>query len=110
MPAWPHLITDSLGDHAGHLTWHLFAGAEHCEDCAYAPGFSEWRYRQVEPGMTLAEVRALLGEPLKLHAGGDGAWTARYSMSPGDTHFWCRNVSLDSDERVTGLSHQSCFD
>ena len=34
------------------------------EDTVYAPGFRESRFREVVPGMSVAELRARLGEPL----------------------------------------------
>jgi hypothetical protein len=36
-----------------------------CDNATYAPGFSEDAFRKVQLGMSLAEVKALLGEPLE---------------------------------------------
>lgn len=61
-------------------------------DTEYAPGYSNWRFLQVREGMSAAEVRALLGEPLSVNemqsATGGKVWI--YSRSPHDTHFRCR--------------------
>ncbi len=66
------------------------------EDTEYAAGYSDTRWRQVRPGMTRSEVRALLGEPLSQWpiSGGTGE---RWTRSPGDTHYRCRVVIYDGD-------------
>lgn len=83
---------DGLGDELLAIMNRL-AGRR--EDTVYAPGYSYWGFRSVEPGMTKAEVRALLGEPLgmgRLYVNGDEIWW--YSESPSSSDFRVRSVSF----------------
>ncbi len=74
----------------------LLFGTLLSEDTVYAPGYSDSGFRKVRPGMSVAEVYALLGAPLEQwtiaadSAGPDMG--QRWSRSPGDTHYRCRVV------------------
>jgi hypothetical protein len=60
------------------------------EDTVYTPGYTDAGFRSIEVGMTRSEVEAIVGPPQKV-------WTidssdvvdegARWSYSPGDTHY-----------------------
>lgn len=70
------------------------------EDTVFSAGYSAAAFERVAPGMTRAEVHALLGEPL-------GNWTAsredswdlaeRFSVSPADTNYRMRFVFYAGD-------------
>ena len=99
--AWPHLVTSSLGEHAIVLLLRVVSGGDRVEDTAYAPGFSERAFREIEPGMDRAQVRALLGEPVHVFDWGDDTWTACFATSPTGGNFWRRDVVFDRQDRVT---------
>ena len=64
------------------------------EDTVYARGYSDAGFRHVAPGMSREQVRSLIGAPQKewpIEATNGGPdLGARWSYSPGDTHFRCR--------------------
>jgi hypothetical protein len=73
------------------------------EDTVYARGYSDSGFRRVRLGMTDHEVEKLVGRPLTVWPTPEspsGADTgARWSFSPGDTHFRCRAL-LFKNHRV----------
>jgi hypothetical protein len=72
------------------------------EDTTYASGYSKSGFTAVKLGMSRAEVEALIGVPQKgwsLDEANPLNFGARWSYSPGDTHYRCR-VLLFRDGRV----------
>jgi len=70
---------ESLGDHA---------------ETRFAPGFAENQFCKVKPGMTPAEVRRLLGEPLLVF--GHSVW--HYSR-PTDGNWTCHVREIDFNDQ-----------
>ncbi len=74
------------------------------EDTVYADGYSKRAFRRVSVGMTEAEVEEILGPPLGSWFAGESELgmerTARWTHSPGDTHYRIR-VVIYRDGRVT---------
>ena len=66
------------------------------EDTLYASGYSDHAFRLVRKGMSEAEVRSLLGNPLELYPPDRFRdWTSiRFSKSPGGTHYRSRVVNV----------------
>ena len=72
----------------------LVAGILFGEDTEYTPGYSEQAWTKVQVGMSLQQVRTLIGPPQKHWPISDtkdpGTFGERWSYSPGDTNFRCR--------------------
>ena len=68
------------------------------EDTRYAPGYSEAGFYKIKHGMTEAEVKRLLGEPLMVDPPDSRRnytyW--RYSESPKDTHYRQRFIRFQN--------------
>ena len=81
----------------------LVFGAVLEEDTVYAPGYSDSGFRHVALGMSREQVQSLVGTPEKewpIEQKGAGPdFGARWSYSPGDTHFR-RRVLLFRDGAV----------
>ena len=79
------LIDGIVGDALGFVLY---------EDTAYAPGYSDAKWRQVSVGMSEEEVHRILGAPQKRWVTDAPKSTSdfgeRWSYSPGDTNFRCR--------------------
>jgi hypothetical protein len=64
------------------------------EDTVYADGYSDLNFLRLRNGMTLPEVRAIAGEPIRKNSWVDGGavelWM--YTVSPSDGNFWRRWV------------------
>lgn len=60
----------------------------------WAPGFTEERFAQVRPGMTVAEVRRILGEPLRIYTNRLGTiyweYTGEKRPKSANLPFWYR--------------------
>ena len=72
------------------------------EDTVYTSGYSERGFTAVALGMSLSEVEALIGPPHKQWSHDQSNplnFSARWSYSPGDTHYRCR-VLLFRDGKV----------
>jgi hypothetical protein len=71
------------------------------EDTVYAPGYTDSGFRRVAVGMSRSQVEALIGAPQhEWPVGGDtdrSGVGARWSHSPGDTHFRCRVLLFRND-------------
>src|SRR4051794_22557974 len=62
-------------------------------DTEFAPGYRDLNWIGLRHGMTGREVEVTIGPPLRRYEGlGHEVWT--YSRSPGDTHYWKRQVHL----------------
>jgi len=70
----------------------------------YAPGYTDRAFRRVAPGMSEADVRELLGEPLHVDETRWGTVIWSYSKSPSDASYRYRNVVLESG-RVVRIRH-----
>ena len=75
------------------------------EDTVYTERYSDAGFRDVRVGMTLRQVETLIGPPestwsLDDRGGRPGETGARWSRSPGDTHYRSR-VLLFRDGRVS---------
>lgn len=73
------------------------------EDTVYAAQYTDTGFRKVSVGMTEAQVEAALGPPLARWSidrsdGPDAG--ARWSYSPGNTHYRCRVVHFRSGRVV----------
>jgi hypothetical protein len=65
------------------------------EDTTYAAGYSARGFDAVTLGMSRADVEALIGPPQKeysLDESDPREMGARWSFSPGDTHYRCRGL------------------
>ena len=66
------------------------------EDTLYAAGYSDGGFRRVTAGMSEAQVEEVLGAPESrwtIERSGNGPDAgARWSYSPGDTHYRCRVI------------------
>jgi len=66
------------------------------EDTVYSPKYSDNAFKQINIGMSEAEVKRLLGEPIETYP--PDKWrdskSLRYSHSPGDTHYRIRNINV----------------
>jgi hypothetical protein len=75
------------------------------EDTLYAAGYSDAAFRRVTTGMSEAQVEEVLGAPEsrwaidRSGAGPDAG--ARWSYSPGDTHYRCRVILYRRGHVVT---------
>jgi hypothetical protein len=67
----------------------------------YAHGFSESKFRRIEKGMSKAEVRRILGNPLTGNANGhiEGALDDENTWSYADLD--CTKIPAGDDDRVT---------
>lgn len=75
------------------------------DDTVYTTSYSDAGFRAVRVGMTLHDVEKLIGRPestwsLEDRGGQPGEVGARWSHSPGDTHYRVR-VLLFRDGRVS---------
>jgi uncharacterized membrane protein len=64
-------------------------------DTEYGPGYSHWKFLRVREGMSEQDVKALLGEPLRIHEAAEThqqIW--EYSRSPSKTNFRCRTLTF----------------
>jgi hypothetical protein len=67
------------------------------EDTVYAPGYTDRLFRKVAVGMTVANVKGLLGEPLSsnpTHEGREYGTFWCYSESPSMNSFRSRAVKM----------------
>jgi hypothetical protein len=71
----------------------LLGGMFH-EDTEYAAEYSRSGWKEVNLGMTRERVKSLIGEPLDSWKNKDASIGARWSRSPGDTHFRCRVLTF----------------
>lgn len=78
----------------------LLWGALLREDTAYAAGYTAGGWRSIRIGMTQADVRTAIGDPLQGWTNQDSSVSMRWSRSPGDTHYRCRVLQF-SEGRVT---------
>lgn len=73
----------------------------------YAPGYSEWKFRSIRPGMHESEVIRLLGQPLRIHAAEPritwyyGPPTLRVS---GDGGLWDTRGNFDTGRGYTAIT------
>jgi hypothetical protein len=68
------------------------------EDTEYTSGFSEKAFRTIEPGMSEADVKALLGVPF------GEVW-----LYTSKARYGCEGVRFDPEEVVTsGFWHEEC--
>jgi hypothetical protein len=70
------------------------------EDTEYAAGYTDTKWRSIRIGMTEADVRAILGEPLQVWQNRGESVGMRWSRSPGDTNYRCRVILLENDRLV----------
>ena len=75
------------------------------EDTVYTARYSDAGFRAVRVGMAVAEVEQLIGPPestwtLKDRGGRIGETAARWSRSPGDTHYRSRVLLFSETGRV----------
>lgn len=77
---------------AADLTLFMFE-----DSTTYAPGFTEGAFRAVHPGMSSAEVKRLLGNPIQVvELSGRGERVLRYTSGRSDANYWLRSVVVDS--------------
>ena len=78
-------------------------------ETVYAPRYSYFAFRRVRIGMTVTEVRDLLGEPLKIAVRPSGdVWV--YSDSPVSRSYRMREVMFDPRGRVAEVIAEFVFD
>jgi hypothetical protein len=78
-------------------------------ETVYAPRYSYFAFRRVRIGMTVAEVRDLIGEPLKIAVRPSGdVWV--YSDSPASRSYRMREVMFDPRGRVAEVVAEFVFD
>lgn len=78
-------------------------------ETVYAPRYSYFAFRRVRIGMTITEVKDLLGEPLKIVARPTGdVWV--YSDSPVSRSYRMREVMFDPRGRVAEVVAEFEFD
>jgi len=70
------------------------------EDTEYASGYTDAGWRSIQVGMTQADVRAVLGEPLQVWQNRSGSVSMRWSRSPGSTNYRSRVLLLENDRVV----------
>jgi hypothetical protein len=75
----------------------------------YAPRYSYFAFRRVQIGMRAAEVKELIGEPLRIVSRPNReAWV--YSDSPASRSYRMREVMFDPRGRVTEVVAEFVFD
>jgi hypothetical protein len=78
-------------------------------ETVYAPSYSCFAFRRIRIGMTVTEVKGLIGEPLKIVARPTGdVWV--YSESPVSRSYRMREVMFDSGGRVAEVVAEFVFD
>jgi hypothetical protein len=78
-------------------------------ETVYAPSYSYFAFRRIRIGMTVTEVKGLIGEPLKIVARPTGdVWV--YSDSPVSRSYRMREVMFDSRGRVADVVAEFVFD
>lgn len=75
----------------------------------YSAGFSEAAFRTVRPGMREAELKRMLGDPLRDVSDREGRFLF-YSKGPPDASYWLREVQVDSSEIVVRVIREYCAD
>lgn len=71
------------------------------ENTKYAPGYNEAKFRSISRGVSKANVRARLGDPLATRTFADGETVWYYSEQAAATdNYFVRNVAFDRDGRV----------
>jgi hypothetical protein len=78
-------------------------------ETVYAPRYSYVAFRRIRIGMTVTEVKGLIGEPLKIVARPTGdVWV--YSDSPVSRSYRMREVMFDPRGRVAEVVAEFVFD
>jgi hypothetical protein len=85
----------------------ILSGVGH--DTAYSATYTEARWRRLYRGMTTSEVEAVIGPPLRKKSWPHQSEVWMYSMSPGDTHYWKRQVIFRAG-KVEGFDGGFYFD
>jgi hypothetical protein len=79
------------------------------DDTEYAPGYSDERFRDIEPEMTERNVLDALGRPLDQTITSVGETVWRYSRSRKDSNYHVRSVVLRYG-KVVGTIHEFYVD
>jgi outer membrane protein assembly factor BamE (lipoprotein component of BamABCDE complex) len=71
------------------------------ENTKYAPGYDETKFRSISKGVSKANVRTRLGDPLAARTFADGETVWYYSEQAAATdNYFVRNVVFDRDGHV----------
>jgi hypothetical protein len=78
-------------------------------DTAYAPSYWEPAFRRLRIGMSEKETRKVAGAPLREQRDSVGNAYWRYTESPGDTHYWKRELQFTSG-RISAIVNEFYVD